>query len=697
MKENVEFVAPQSKRRNNYVSYPADDVEFDAAVKIQVNGEASVLKTLQEKNLNLTVKTDDEVDTGKVIRQTRRTKKLSETIIEDPPLADANETAKIKKKATKNKKKKESFIEGTENESPTVITKKSKKRKGKKVSAKKNNLEVSLNYVNTSNGSIDSFHSAAGSPIKEDMVSNTVKQCESFVKSPRRASKRMKPEHYEEVENGLGVEDVKQSSKKRKLSSTDHSLDTKTRALRSKDPKKPLKQNDNTFDKSNGELEVLNTTFDKDSQRKRRSSIKNSTFDKINTPIKSSEKLNTTFQSSTSPKPTKISNTNGVDDKDKRMSLRASLTDKHIQIMNSTFEKSPESELKVLNGTFVKCNNPGLSVLNSTFEKSNYPKESPLNPNNEKASSRRSLNSTFDKIKESTLNSTFERSRRSRQSLNTTFEKAKESKQSTLNSTFEKVTELKQPSLNDTFDKSNNKEPSLNSTFDKETKLNSTYDKNEIKSASSKSSLISSDSTTNVTLDKSDNSRISITSDDSRTENIVNTTPLLIESSMDESRGPTPEKPETKGDQHPKPSVTPLKREGTFTKEGSDIILPPKPKLSTTGTPNKRITLPSPGSTPFPFSKSSQKEKSIMNVTRSIEKSLRLSSLAEPTQRLTKVMFCSPINNPAVLMQQKKKIIKSSLKGSNKSFVFDESGELNPLLNIITFFLYFIITHLHIH
>lgn len=213
------------------------------------------------------------------------------------------------------------------------------------------------------------------------------------------------------------------------------------------------------------------------------------------------------------------------------------------------------------------------------------------------------------------------------------------------------------------------------------TKLNSTYDKNEI--TSSKSSLISSDSSANVTFDKPDNSRISIKSDDSKTENIINTTPVMIESSMDESNKfnmsnntKTPDKSIQEG----LPLLTPLKREGTYTKEGPEVTTTSsKPKISSERTPTKRMSLPSPGFTPYRISQtsqSSQKEKiSLLNVTRSIEKTTRRSSLVELVPRQTRVMFCSPVNNPGVMTQQKKKVIKSSMKGSDKSFVFEENGK----------------------
>ncbi|CAB3249560.1 unnamed protein product [Arctia plantaginis] len=186
-------------------------------------------------------------------------------------------------------------------------------------------------------------------------------------------------------------------------------------------------------------------------------------------------------------------------------------------------------------------------------------------------------------------------------------------------------------------------------------KLNVTFDKEDMKDnhQNSKSSLISSDN--------SSISRVSITSDES-TEHIVNTTPLLIESSMDETHGnKSPE-------ERPKevlPPLTPLKREGTFTKEAPEVELPL--------TPGKRESdiMPAAGCTPYHVSKSSQK-KPMLNVTRSIEKRLSV----DPGHRMTRVMFCSPIDNPTSVAYEKRKIIKSNLKGSNKSFVFDETSSV---------------------
>ncbi|XP_013135484.1 PREDICTED: uncharacterized protein LOC106100969 [Papilio polytes] len=230
-------------------------------------------------------------------------------------------------------------------------------------------------------------------------------------------------------------------------------------------------------------------------------------------------------------------------------------------------------------------------------------------------------------------------------------------------------------SLNNTFDKSDkqNDTKSINVTFEKE-KLNGTYDledKNSLKP-------------NNKTFDNTNDSHISINSEDSKTENLINITAELVESSNDEISFRNSPVMGTKNLELP---LTPFKREGTYTKES-----PPYAEKSNTPdtisidsgntrsdtscrTPDRRKTLQSPGHTPFVINK---ENKTVFNVTRSIEKSLRRSSSMEPAPRATKVMFCSPTNQATVSSQIKRKVIKSNMKGSNKSFIFDSSmSELN--------------------
>ncbi|KAJ2938563.1 hypothetical protein O0L34_g13060 [Tuta absoluta] len=344
--------------------------------------------------------------------------------------------------------------------------------------------------------------------------------------------------------------------------------------------------------------------------------------------------------------------------------------------LNDTLKKDAKSKRKssLKNTTFNKEDANISNGLNSTYDKNKVETaDKPKSPVAKETKARRSLrldNITTGNLTDANdvtkqLNTTFEKETESRKSLPTNNSENGNNNSNALNTTFEKSPKKPQSRV-----------ISLDSTFDKsDPKLNTTFDKAEAKNNSAKSSLISSDEgTVNVTFDK-ENSGISITSDDSKTDNIVNTTPVLIESSMDESRLSTSKTSEnlnvTKEISPPQKDalqlpVTPLKREGTFTKESPEIL---------NKTPTKRQTLPSPGMTPFNVTRSSTREKSVMNVTRSIEKS-RSSLAALAPSRQTRVMFCSPVNNPAVVMQQKKKVIKSSMKGSNKSFVFDESASV---------------------
>ncbi|XP_048006111.1 uncharacterized protein LOC125241598 [Leguminivora glycinivorella] len=188
--------------------------------------------------------------------------------------------------------------------------------------------------------------------------------------------------------------------------------------------------------------------------------------------------------------------------------------------------------------------------------------------------------------------------------------------------------------------KSKKEQPEVN---DKENEAKAGKKKKNKKKKSSQSTNSSI-----VTLDKSDdNSKINITDDDSKTENILNTTPVLIESSMEESR------------------VSVLE---SSLKENKTPETKPKS--------NKRQTLPAAGCTPYHSDRKGSQRKRILNQTHSIEKPNRRSSLAEMPSRTTHVMFCSPVNNPGVATQRKSKIIKSNLKGSNKSFVFEESDSI---------------------
>lgn len=552
--DQLDVTMPKPAKRENYVSYPTDDEHVgDARLNDARSTKKTRRNTLKEQNINIQNAEFEDIviDTKKPNRVTRQTRKLAENNPEDVSVGDQNITgAPDKKKNKKSKKKKRCHTESlNENDTEPVVTEKSSKKSNKTKKHSNSSAKLIKTDVNKSNISTDSFHSAAGSPLKE---------------------------HIKEPVIIIGT-----SSENQKVNTT--------------------------FEIEDPVDTPLNTTFEKDSKSKKKLSVKNSTFDK-----------------------TDITTASG--------------TPRKLSIKNLTFDKN-----------HIPLEARKSSLKNSTSDKT----DCPITPVKARISK-------FDKVDSMDIENP--------NKLSTTFETAPKTRRSLRNSNV--IDNIAKEVI---VTKNNTK----NSTCDKEIKLNSTYDKIEV--TSSKSSLISSDSTVNVTFDKSDNSRVSITSDDSKTENRINTTPVLIESSIDESKHSellnvsnktkTPDKNVHEGLQ----SVTPIKREGTFTKEGPEVTTSPKPKISSERTPTKRMSLPSPGFTPYRVSQtsqSSQKEKrSLLNVTRSIEKQTRRSSLAEQVPRQTRVMFCSPVNNPGVMTQQKKKIIKSSMKGSSKSFLFEENGK----------------------
>lgn len=508
-------IVPKAKKRENYVSYPTDDEHVgNPGLNDAKSTKKTRRNTLKEQNINIQSSETENIilDTRKPNRVTRQTRKWAENNPEDASIGDQAIAEVPEKKRNKKSKKKIKRHSGSLNDNDTepVVAEKAS-IKSKKIKRRSNSI------VKVSNISTDSFHSAAGSPLKENM--------------------------------DVPIISIGKSSENQKANTTFEIEDA---------------------------LDSMNTTFEKDTKRSKKSSMKNSTFSKIDCPGSHGKRQSSMFN--------------------KVGSMNIEKTDN----LNSTSETEPKT--------------------------------------------RHSLRSLMD-------------------SATTIVTDTK------LNAVFGKTIKTRSTAV------------SMESTYDKEVKLDSTYGKNEM--SSSKSSLISSDIPVNVTFDKSDNSRISITSDDSKTENIINSTPVLIESSMDDSnhlerinvsnKTKTPDK----SIQEVLPSLTPLKREGTFTKEGPEVtITPPKLKISSERPHTERMTLLSPGFTPYRTSQTSQKEKrSLLNVTRSVEKTSTRSSLAELVPRQTRVMFCSPVNSPGVMSQQKKKIIKSSMKGSNKRFLFEENGK----------------------
>ncbi|XP_038206958.1 putative leucine-rich repeat-containing protein DDB_G0290503 [Zerene cesonia] len=598
LKENCDIVETVVKKKH-FVRYPSED-DVDSIADWPPEATKSVhkpqRKTLQE--INGFGSEDSDIE-KKPIRPTRRTKKIEEEIISNEiPLQEVTKKSK--------KKNKVSLTDGGSKNENGKIKKVSKKKKKKRSSIIEEEND-SIEPLNKSNMSVDSFHSAAGSTLEN--LNNLMNQ--KGESSPKllepfnechvnKSVSPLKQLEDHKVVNLITINETEQKCinhvekkiKKKKSKKTSFNTENKdaveitlseapihteiTEIIHDKKAKKKSKISKNIVATENIET-ILNSTFEKEKPIGK-ASVQNSTFEKIiEIPI------------------AKISTEEKVNNQIKRKSSLVLINNSNE--MNSSKEQKPNGSLK-------------------------------------------SLNSTYDK----TPDSQKKISNQQETALNTTFEK----ECTKLDVTFEKD---KQNPLNSTFEKSNEK-VNLDTTFDKES------------ASSKKSSLLSSDRSI-MTDDKSNNSRISI-SDDSR-DNIVNTTPMLIESSLERSfvKQTSPEQDKTESQSKVSPH-TPLKREGTFTKESNSPLAKSAEK-----TPSKRASVASPGRTPFPFSKSSSKDKSMLNVTRSIEKSRRSSLIDLP--RATKVMFCSPVNNPVIINQMKGKVIKSNLKGSNKSFVFNES------------------------
>lgn len=393
------------------------------------------------------------------------------------------------------------------------------------------------------------------------------------------------------------------------------------------EPNKQLRRKsnikDSTFDKQET---LLNTTFEKETE-KNKQTVKDSTFNKskdthLNATYEKDQKLTSTSK----PKEKKSRNTTY----DKTDKAGDTMFEKDNSTSFDAFKKGAMTrKSSIRDASFDKGNFSIASITKEDFEKDN-------NIISSSATKRKSVRLTFDK--NDTISENF---------VNTTYEKPENTDN-----------ELKRKSSR--LSKTQDVQTVLNTTFEKD----NTNEENEnlISSSNSKNSLISSDNSS--VMDKDDISRISITSDETSAENIeniVNTTPLLIESSIDESHISITKPGSPK-------AQTPLIREGTFTKDA------PEQSDSKVETPTKRKSVPTAGCTPYHVSKSSQK-KTLLNVTRSLEKGVRAS--VDPAPRLTRVMFCSPVDNPVTFTQEKRKIIKSNLKGSNKSFVFDENGEFH--------------------
>ncbi|XP_050353884.1 uncharacterized protein MAL13P1.304 [Nymphalis io] len=727
------------KKRKHYVRYPSEEEVTSTEngnIEITVkNTRKSRRHTLKEQNKRVT---DSEATVDVKAERSTRAKKISvKNDLDNIELALIKEVTEGKKKGKKKKSAKSSNIEENIENVPDINIKTKKKTNKKKNKKKFNSLivtDVSENVnkkLNKSNTSNDSFHSVAGSPVVDTSKKSNNKNVVS----------NESPKYKKNKENVLDEElnmntSVDTPNKKRKL--TVEMTCKQLNGLVTKSVSKVLlSEPDKSRSSVVNEVESIdNKTFEKDN------SLSNSSLEvssKTNSNIKASfdktNDINTTFE---------IDNNNKCNSSTKKLKLSSK-----ISSLNSTFDssfKGDTSKTSIIIGN-------GLG-LNATFDVQNCNPSDATKTNDDitysgsKKKRKSSIkNSTYDKIDETPviLNATFEKELIKNSSITNSL--TRDSKSSILS-----FDQNKTESLNSTYDKNCKAKTSisgLNATFEKPYSLDSTFDKSLKKDSidhlkmrpKAKSSLLSSDATDNSSLNiTDDNSHVSINSDYSKLENIVNTTPVLVESSMDESKtdssecftdsdiikntsrreeifteeaktfpsikedmfaetktnsplkknitlpdGISPKKasfsnsectplistittPNKKVGTETKLATTPLKREGTFTKDSPDVM---PHKLSKEITP-RRKSLPSPGYTPYPGPKSSLKEKSVLNITRSIEKSRR-SSIAEAAPRLTRVMFCSPVNNPAVVTQMKGKIIKSNLKGSNKSFVFDDS------------------------
>lgn len=692
------------KKRKNYVRYPSEENVANIE-KIAPSVPKSRRHTLKEQNI---LATDSETsnDERKTVRSTRRTK-INEEELEN---TETKVEKVVTEKKQKGKKKSVKPIVTEENIENIPQIKISKKKSNKKKSKKKSNSivveeihdNVDNKNLNNSKASNDSFHSASGSPtsipsakepssgISDNKLRKNKKH--DIVESNILAEKpNRKRKITIEMECDANNDDIKDDSNQKLLSNPDHKSITNLANVSNEKA-----QEKDEFNKS------IETSF-KNKKRANKKSKRDKTdasFEIDNT----NEELNTSKLNNTDTKhssPRIVTNFNTTFDKE---SCQSDID--VIKITSSASKNKRKSSIK--NSTYDKIDNQSIMNLDVTFEKESQSKEENFLSTNTTAELKDSSNSKDSFIQNNTI------------------------------------------TLNNTYDKNSKTEiiaNSLNTTFDKPTKLDTTFDKNLKKDSidqsqmnpQAKSSLISSDTTESSTINiTDDNSHVSLTSDESKTENILNTTPVLIESSMDDSSvvnnelttetmktplkrqgtfteitkdSPSNRDKETKpitplkrditfteSDITPKKNTpdskhnprrssiktpqstkkisttkpeTPLKREGTFTKDSPDVTM--SPKLKNQLTP-RRKSLPSPGCTPFPHSKSSSKEKSVLNLTRSIEKSRR-SSVADVPPRMTKVMFCSPVNNPVVVSQMKGKVIKSNLKGSNKSFIFDDSGK----------------------
>ncbi|XP_026743273.1 nucleolar protein dao-5-like [Trichoplusia ni] len=635
----------------------------------------------------------------------------------------------VKHSAKSNKKDGNNTLEAKESmEGHKKANTKSKKRKSSvkdsaidNISLIKDNLmnsvENILNYSNLFDGHVIQTRSStknmsnvsvtADDSVKDEQIHLNASKVNTQVKKRRSSIKEVLQNTSATVDNAsIGLVDsglkinttIKDVTDKRNTSVVKE-VENEDLNVSNKQPKsrKSLIR-ENTFDKSNvsifkedqEEVALDDSKVSNKSNKRKRSFIKDTTFDKNSSSVTNVGVENVVIDLDVSDKPSTLR---------KSLNVKNTTLEKLEKVVNTTFEKETqpaevENKLK-RDTTFDRSSSKN---LNATYEKDT---ESDVMDKSIKRNGKKSsVNTTYDK-NEKTADTTYEKDsstsfdtfkkgalRRKSSIRDATFEKSNISISSLTKEDFEKDTKIISSSAikakctrRSTYDKNDTVSETVNTTYEKpetteteptrkslrlsqaadiENKLNTTFEKESCQDAQAslepKSSLLTSDNSS----EKSDISRISITSDDTTgdLENIVNTTPLLIESSLDESN--------TSKKESPKPQ-TPLKREGTFTKDGPEVP-------AETGTPTKEaLPTPAAGCTPYHVSKSSQKKR-ILNVTRSLEKGRSSMELAP---RLTRVMFCSPVDNPVLVAQERKKVIKSNLKGSNKSFIFDDSASVS--------------------
>ncbi|XP_052744065.1 homeobox-like protein HDP1 [Bicyclus anynana] len=878
-KENNIEIATEKKRKH-YVRYPSEEQLAANDEKVLSIARKSQRNTLKELNIAPESETTNDRNT-RLTRRTRRTEACPENV--EPS------QAKTKGKKEKNKLKKTMAPADEDATEPilTTIKKKSNKKKNKRKSGSiiiEDVLSTNDNIQNTSNISMDSFHSAASSPRKDtekmvvddqdlhEISSNSTTNCKDHgsiveihqdvsLRATRSKLDNMKNRCLEDTElNTTNIKEINYKKKKSNekpfgitITSNDDEQDINAASIElvseendtnnikeikeqigilntsglsnsrknfNKKGKSKITSLDNKFENmSTSEVETVN--HDKSSDKSQtfdttyeNSAKKNTTFDKTNI---SEINLNTKFEKDIpieSEHSKDISNNvTEVQDihKKKRRSTYNKLSNDVSIKLNLTFDKEVPSDL--------------INVSDHLQDVANDKSTKDSNKKKRKSSARKSLSENIGNASIINLDATYEKDNSNmadktiqengaRKSIRLSKLSIDQGVSTNLNSTYDKISV---PSRNNSVcDKSDK----INTTYEMDKNFkDTTFDKSVNNETSRGSSLISTDTTSNVTSEISkDISHVSLTSDESMGENIVNTTPVLIESSMDESHNnikynehdetakddtdinntkcqeqmskdaadvvleatiteinieksllksegtepktsntplkregytetmvSTPPRREGTFTENKNPAtpkgtlaetkpntpiregtytelktatplkregtytemnpvttqpkngvkdtkvgcntplkvngsiennqITPLKREGTFTKEESEMA--DSPKIDINRTPSRRKSMPSPGCTPFPVSKSSSKknsdEKCKLNITRSIEKPFMRLSSADSLPRATRVMFCSPIDTPAVAGQMKGKVIKSNLKGSDKSFVFDES------------------------